>query len=257
MIGWSGLLEQMLVAMGPIFNYKPIEMLEKVENLFTYEFERISHYDLMFYSEMTQNMLAHFKLKDEAFQKQALCEKIVSLEAKPTEETKQEIQADLDFDDDMLNSMLAKKSKKAKKTTKEAPKKATVAAPKTAAKPEPVEMDKAERNKQDRAQILKFISTLTATKVAHIKACFDIIRYANRSSISEHLSYQDLTFQYLTRPLLKLLYLPATRFDSFFFVQNILTENQTSPFFRIKASLLSGLLAIAETKLTHKSISEI
>jgi hypothetical protein len=161
----------------------------------------------------------------------------------------------------MLNSLLAKKSKKAKKTTKEAPKKAAVAAPKTAtktaAKPEPVEMDKAERNKQDRAQILKFISTLTATKVTHIKACFDIIRYSNRSPIAEHLSYQDLTFQHLTRPLLKLLYLPATRFDSFFFVQNILTENQTSPFFRIKASLLSGLLAIAETKLTHKSISEI
>lgn len=151
MLGWSGLLEQMLVEMGPIFNYKPIEMLEKVENLFTFEFERISHYDLMFYSEMTQNMLAHFKQKDEALKKEALNETIVSLEVKPEEETKQEIKADLDFDDDMLTSLLAKKSKKAKKTTKEAPKKAAVAAPKTGtkavAKPEPVEMDKAERNK--------------------------------------------------------------------------------------------------------------
>jgi len=207
--------------MAPIFDYKPIEMLDKVENLFTQEFERISHYDLMFYSEMTQNMLAHFKDKDESLRKEALDEAIATLEVKPEEESKQEIKADLDFDDDMLNSLLTKKSKKGKKTTKEAPKKAAVTAPKTAtkvAKPEPVEMDRAERNKQDRAQILKFIGTLRATKVSHIKACLNVIRFANRSAVSISHSYQDLTFQYLTRPLLKLLYLPATRFDSYFFV---------------------------------------
>ena len=52
-LAWSGHLETIIVSMGPILNYKPIEMIEKLENLFISEFDKISHYDLVLYSEMT------------------------------------------------------------------------------------------------------------------------------------------------------------------------------------------------------------
>ena len=58
--------------MEPIFNYKPIQMLDKMEGLLRSEFDRISHYDLMFYSEMSKDLLTIFKKKDEECQVKAL-----------------------------------------------------------------------------------------------------------------------------------------------------------------------------------------
>ena len=55
----------MLPHMEPIFNYKPIQMLDKMEALLKSEFDRISHYDLMFYSEMSKDLVKIFKQKDE------------------------------------------------------------------------------------------------------------------------------------------------------------------------------------------------
>jgi len=49
----------------PIFNYKPVEMLDKLEKLLISEFDKISHYDLMFYAEMTRDMIGMYKDKDE------------------------------------------------------------------------------------------------------------------------------------------------------------------------------------------------
>jgi hypothetical protein len=47
MLGWAGELETILIEISPVLDYKPIEMLEKLENLYLQEFDRISHYDLM------------------------------------------------------------------------------------------------------------------------------------------------------------------------------------------------------------------
>ena len=58
---WSGQLGELIPKMMPIFNYKPIEMIDKFEKLLNSEFERISHYDLLFYSEMTKDMLSMYK----------------------------------------------------------------------------------------------------------------------------------------------------------------------------------------------------
>lgn len=44
-----------------ILDYKPIEMILKIESLFRQEFDRISHYDLMFYAEITKDLLTVFK----------------------------------------------------------------------------------------------------------------------------------------------------------------------------------------------------
>jgi hypothetical protein len=73
--------------MMPIFNYKPVEMLDRLETLLNNEFDRISHYDLLFYSEMTKDMLSMYKEQDEKATKQTLCEKV---DSKSAEESKDE-----------------------------------------------------------------------------------------------------------------------------------------------------------------------
>jgi len=56
LVGWAGLLERVISEMMPIFNYKPVEMLDKLEKLLINEFNKISHYDLMFYAEITRDL---------------------------------------------------------------------------------------------------------------------------------------------------------------------------------------------------------
>jgi len=68
----------------------------------------------------------------------------------------------------------------------------------------------------------------------------------NHSPVAVRLNYQEITLAYLMNPLLKLLNLTSTRFDSTHFLQFLLNENQGSPFFKIKGNLLSGLIAVAD-----------
>jgi len=74
----------------------------------------MSHYDLMFYAEMTRDMLGMYEVKDKNFVKASLCEKVVigEEESKTSDETP-EIKASDDFDDGLL-AMLEKSSKKKK-----------------------------------------------------------------------------------------------------------------------------------------------
>jgi hypothetical protein len=44
-----------------------------MEKLLQNEFEKMSHYDLMFYSEMTKDMQGFYKEKDETSIRQSLC----------------------------------------------------------------------------------------------------------------------------------------------------------------------------------------
>lgn len=50
--------------MVPIFNYRPIEKLEKLEELLESEFEKISHYELMYYAEISKDLFGVFDEKD-------------------------------------------------------------------------------------------------------------------------------------------------------------------------------------------------
>jgi len=61
LVSWAGLLDELIPQMIPVFNYKPIETLDRLETLFRNEFDRISHYDLLFYSEMTKDMSQIYK----------------------------------------------------------------------------------------------------------------------------------------------------------------------------------------------------
>lgn len=58
--------------MMPVFNYKPVEMLDKLETLLKAEFDKISHYDLLFYAGITREMAQMFKDKDLVYTAQAL-----------------------------------------------------------------------------------------------------------------------------------------------------------------------------------------
>jgi len=98
----------------PIFNYKPVEMLEKVEKLFIAEFDKISHYDLMFYAEMTRDMLGMYSEKDTKCIKQILNLQNDEPASAASEESKASVlQADDDLDPALM-AMMAKSSKKKK-----------------------------------------------------------------------------------------------------------------------------------------------
>jgi hypothetical protein len=55
-----------------IMNYKPLEMAQKLEKIFLEEYERISFYDLMMYSEVSKDLLNVFKDRDLAVVKKEL-----------------------------------------------------------------------------------------------------------------------------------------------------------------------------------------
>ena len=57
-------LELFIKHLASIMNYKPLELATKLGLVFEKEFDRISYYDLMFYSEMTKDLLTVFSEKD-------------------------------------------------------------------------------------------------------------------------------------------------------------------------------------------------
>ena len=159
LMGAVGCLDKILPEMMPIFNYKPVEMLDKLETLLNAEFNKISHYDLVFYAEMTRDMLGMYQEKDSRMIKQSLCQK--ADEVAGAEESKApEIKAEDDLDPALL-AMLAKPGKKKKGKTSKAPAKAAAAPVKPQPKKEEVvEIPKEERNRLDRKQMLHFIESM-------------------------------------------------------------------------------------------------
>lgn len=63
-LAYYGGVELFMEKFVPILDYKPFELLQKLENLFTEEFDRISHYDLMFYSEICKDLQSVYSKVD-------------------------------------------------------------------------------------------------------------------------------------------------------------------------------------------------
>jgi len=268
-MAWAGFLETFITHFVPILNYKPVELLDKMENLLKSEFERINHYDLMFFSEVTRDLAHTFKAKDVENRKVALAiqEKVVVVEE---EEKKEEVAAPkaaaaakpVDLKSLMKKAASAKKKAPAKgaKGKKGAATSKAAAKPAAAAKEEPKKEAEAEtkeeRNKLDREQMLHYIQLMRQTKATHVSLCLEILRAANLSPKAERLGYQDLTLSSVIKPLLKLLYLKATRFPVHFFLHNLFNENSDSPFFHIKKPLLHCMNAIASNKLTQNKTTD-
>ena len=267
LMAWAGELEKILEQMVPIFDYKPIQMLNKMEFLLEQEFDRISHYDLMFYSEMSKDLLKIFAKRDVSTERvalrqpeQAAQEEEEQKQAVPVEEP--QVKADLDKPVDLAALLKkAKKSKDAKKAKKasKAPSKpapaAAASAPVQAEAAAPVET-KEERNKQDRRQLLTYVERLRQIKATHIATCQEILLWGNQCAKTERLNYQDKTLNFTIDRLLKLLNLSATKFSSQFFLDNLLSSNPNLPFFKIKTPIINCLMAIAQNRLTSRATQE-
>ena len=263
-------MDKILPQMVPIFDYKPIQMLNKMEVLLQQEFDRISHYDLMFFSEMSKDLLKLFGPRD-------LQSNIVALrqpqpEQADAEEEKKDnpvlteeptVEADLpkrpiDFAAAMkARKAAAKNAKKGKKAPKaDVPKPSVVSStPSRQVEEKPVET-KEERNKNDRKQLLLYVEKLRKMKADHIATCQEILLQGNDCALAERLNYQDKTLNFTINSLLKLLNLSATRFSSQFFLDNLLNINPNLPFFKIKTPIITCLMAIAINKLTSRTTQE-
>lgn len=164
-ISWAGFLEKLLPQMVPIFEYKPIQMLNKMEFILKQEFDTISHYDLMFYSEMSKDLIRLFSTRDIVSEQRALRMPDQAAEEEkgaPADVEEPKVQADLAKPMDLAAALAAKRgkkskdAKKAKKATKgKAPSAKPAAAASSASTQQkqapsaPVET-KEERNKNDR-----------------------------------------------------------------------------------------------------------
>lgn len=71
-MAWAGHLDKFIQHMVPIFNYRPIEKLEKLEELLESEFEKISHYELMYYAGISKDIFGVFDEKDVQCKKKVL-----------------------------------------------------------------------------------------------------------------------------------------------------------------------------------------
>lgn len=74
--------------------------------------------------------------------------------------------------------------------------------------------------------------------------------------MAPRLSYQDQIFNHTITSHQKLLNLQATRFSTQFFIVNLLNDSPDSPFFAIKHSILTCLLAISQNKLSQRITQE-
>ena len=140
LVSWSGLLEKLLPQMVPIFEYKPIQMLNKMEHILKQEFDLISHYDLMFYSEMSKDLVKLFNTRDQVSERKALRlpdqnQAEEEEKAAPAKADEPEVQAELAKPVDLAAALKArsKKSKDKKKAKKAAKGKAPSAKPAAAA----------------------------------------------------------------------------------------------------------------------------
>lgn len=160
LLSWTGLMDKILPAMVPVFEYKPIQLLNKMEALLNQEFDRIGHYDLMFYSEMSKDLVKIFNTRDETTDRIALR----LPESSEEEESKDAavkvdepvVKAEPEKPVDLATLLKRKKAGKDKKKAKKASK-AKAAPAKAAAASAPAQQEaeapvetKEERNKNDR-----------------------------------------------------------------------------------------------------------
>ncbi len=59
-LAWSGHLDKFITHVSPVFSYSSIERLETLEALLIQEFDKISHYDLVYFSEITKGLAGTF-----------------------------------------------------------------------------------------------------------------------------------------------------------------------------------------------------
>ena len=164
-LGSYGQLSLIIGHIATILNYKPFELATKLEAVFREEFDRISHYNLLYYADITKELLVIFNEKDEAIQQKEI----------GNEEGNDEEESKSSSDPAKLASALLKKqadaskkpTKKPSATTTKAPVKTQSSTTNTSSKAstkKPAQttsaqpLDKEQRNKLGREQLLSYFS---------------------------------------------------------------------------------------------------
>jgi hypothetical protein len=65
-LAWAGHLDKFITHVSPVFSYSSLERLETLEALLIQEFDKISHYDLLYFSEITKGLAGTFDERDRA-----------------------------------------------------------------------------------------------------------------------------------------------------------------------------------------------
>jgi hypothetical protein len=94
---------------------------------------------------------------------------------------------------------------------------------------------------------------MKAIKASQIAACQEVLRLSNCCVMAPRLSYQDMILNFSISSHQRLLNLKSTRFSSQLFLSHLLDESPDSPFFAIKQSVMTCLLAISQNKLSQKT----
>jgi hypothetical protein len=228
--------------------------------VFTEEFDRISFYDLMFYSEVSKDLLNVFSSRDIATIRKELSTASDEPGASPgasevpLEEEKEEAAPTKAIDPSKLAAMMLKQKAADKKAgaaaKKPAAKSATPAkpapqatkkAPAAAAKEEAHQpMDKEKRNKADRAQLISYMQEIQRIKGVQVEAALEIVKRANQNDIQ-----LDMTLNHLLMPLIKLLNYPTSRFATNNCLQSLFESHPREPLFHVKGEVISALNAIS------------
>lgn len=193
----QNLFEAFIDDLAKIMNYKPLEMIQKLEKVFVEEFDRISFYDLMFYSEVAKDLLNVFSARDIATIKKELAQQaetaaVDGAGSSPSalEEEKEEAPSKA-IDPSKLAAMMLKQSAAAKKggagakkpavaASKPTPAKSSAPAKKTAPKDEAHQpVDKEKRNKADRQQLIDCMQEMQRIKGQQIEAALEIVKRVN------------------------------------------------------------------------------
>lgn len=102
--------------MSKIFNYQALERLDHLEALLVAEFDKIGHYDLMHFSEVTKGLIGTFDQRNKSCREALFA--TAKVEAPAVEETKEETKsaqpAPSTEGGDLLAMMMKKKQDAAK-----------------------------------------------------------------------------------------------------------------------------------------------
>ena len=112
-------------------------------------------------------------------------------------------------------------------------------------------MDKEQRNKFDRQQLLNFFNEITAVKNTQIEAVYDILKRVNKNGFC-----LDNTLQFLLLPMVRLLNYQCSRFSTTICLQSLFASHKTDHLFPVKNEVVSCLIAMSQGRIYQKHMRE-
>lgn len=236
----------------------------------------IGHYDMMFYSEVSKDLLKLLGDKDQQIEKAELQtgkeqnqnggdqieeQKAEEKPAAPQiKMTPQQMQAEM-----MKKMAAAGKAKKGGKAggaskggkggkgAAAAQKPAQVQQPKAEIKAEEA-VDKETRKRMDTEQMLRYCDSLLEYKARHVDTVWTILRCVNQSKEARIMNYQDTTLKNVIVPAIRLLNYSSTRFTTYFFLENLFVDDRHSPLYGIRGPLMNCLQSVQENRIYQRTV---